>query len=33
MCAVSENVGGMCRRQYSIGKGVGVLHIMEITES
>jgi hypothetical protein len=30
---VSEDVSGMCRRQNSIGEGMGVLYIMEIKES
>jgi hypothetical protein len=33
VCSVSEDVGGICRRQKSIARGVGVLYIMEITKA
>ena len=33
VCEVSEDVGGICRRQKNIGREVGVLHAMEITET
>jgi hypothetical protein len=33
VCAVREDLGGICRRQKNMGRQVGVLHIMEKTEA